>query len=168
MTGVQTCALPISGGVAILVEVLTDNKNRTTSEIRNILEKRGGNMSGAGSVAWQFHKKGFLTVKKEAVGEEKLMTIVLDAGASDFNTEKDLYEITTEPHDFEKVKKAVLDAGISAESAEVTMIPSTTVKLSAGDAKNILALMDALEDHEDVQHVYGNFDIPDEVLQTLL
>lgn len=156
------------GGVAILVEVLTDNKNRTASEIRNILEKRGGNMSGAGSVAWQFHKKGFIVVKKEAMDEEKLMTIALDAGASDFNTQTDVYEITTEPHDFEKVKKAVLDAKISTESAEVTMIPSVTVKLSVNDAKNILALMDVLEEHEDVQHVYGNFDIPDEVLQSLL
>jgi len=156
------------GGVAILVEVLTDNKNRTASEIRNILEKRGGNMSGAGSVAWQFHKKGFIVVKKEAMDEEKLMTIALDAGASDFNTQTDVYEITTEPHDFEKVKKALLDAKISTESAEVTMIPSVTVKLSGNDAKNILALMDVLEEHEDVQHVYGNFDIPDEVLQSLL
>jgi YebC/PmpR family DNA-binding regulatory protein len=154
-------------GVAILIEALTDNKNRTTSEIRNILEKRGGNMSGAGSVAWQFHKKGFLIVKKEAAGEDALMTIALDAGASDFNTTKDSYEITTEPHDFEKVKKALLDAKITPESAEVTMIPQATVKIVGADAKNVLALVEGLEEHEDVQHVYANFDIPDEVLQSL-
>ena len=156
------------GGVAVLIEALTDNKNRTASEIRNILEKKGGNMSGAGSVAWQFHKKGLLVVKKSAADEEKLMTVVLDAGASDFNSEKDTYEITTEPHDFEKVKKAVTDAGIPLESAEVTRVPSATVKIAGGsEAKSILALIEALEEHEDVQNVYANFDIPDEILQSL-
>ena len=155
------------GGVAILIEVLTDNKNRTTSEIRTVLDKRGGNMSGAGSVAWQFHKKGFIIVRRDAVDEEKLMTIALDAGASDFNTEKDHYEITTEPHDFEKVKSAVAAAGVPTESAEVTMLPSATVKLNASDAKNVLALVEALEEHEDVQNVYTNSDISDEVLQQL-
>ena len=155
------------GGVAILIEALTDNKNRTTAEIRSILEKKGGNMSGAGSVAWQFAKKGFIVVKKQAVDEEKLMTIALDAGASDFNSDKDSYEIITEPQDFEKVKKAVTDAKVSQESAEITMIPSTTVKLAVSDAKSVLALVESLEDHEDVQHVYANFDIPDEMLQEL-
>lgn len=155
-----------AGGVAILIEALTDNKNRTTSEIRNILEKKGGNMSGAGSVAWQFQKKGFIIVKREAVDEERLMTIALDSGASDFNTQKDSYEITTELHDFEKVKKAIQDAGIHAESAEVTRIPSATVRVTGdAEAKSILGLVDALEDHEDIQNVYANFDIPDEVLQ---
>lgn len=156
-------------GIAVLIEALTDNKNRTTAEIRSALERRGGNMSGAGSVAWQFHKKGFILVKKELVGEEKLMTIALDAGASDFVTEKDSYEITTELHDFEKVKKTITDAGIALETGEVTMIPSATVKVSElSDAKNILALVEALEEHEDVQHVYANFDIPDEMLKEVL
>src|SRR3989338_1781053 len=155
------------GGVAILIEALTDNKNRTTAEIRSILEKKGGNMSGAGSVAWQFAKKSFIVVKKQAVDEEKLMTIALDAGASDFNSDKDSYEIITEPHDFEKVKKALGDAKIPQETAEITMIPSTTVKLAGNDAKNVLGLVEALEDNEDVQHVYANFDIPDEVLQQM-
>ena len=155
------------GGVAILIEALTDNKNRTTAEIRSILEKKGGNMSGAGSVAWQFAKKGFIVVKKQAVDEEKLMTIALDAGASDFNSDKDSYDIITEPQDFEKVKKAVTDAKVSQESAEITMIPSTTVKLAVSDAKSVFALVESLEDHEDVQHVYANFDIPDEMLQEL-
>ncbi len=154
------------GGVAIMVEVVSDNKNRTTAEVRNILEKKGGNMSGSGSVAWQFAKKGFLTVRKDAVDEDKLMTIVLDAGASDFASDKDQYEITTEMADFEKVKKAVADAGVPTESAEITMIPSTTVKIAgAAEAKGVLALIEALEEHEDVQNVYANFDIPDEILK---
>ncbi len=156
-------------GVALLVEVLTDNKNRAASEIRNILEKKGGSLSGPGSVAWQFAKKGLLVVKKDAADEEKMMMIVLDAGASDFNADKDSYEITTEPADFEKVKKAIQDAGITAESAEVTRIPSATVKIGGiNEAKAIMVLMDALEDHEDVQNVYANFDIPDEILQELV
>lgn len=155
-------------GVAILIVALTDNKNRTTAEIRNILEKKGGNMSGAGSVAWQFHTKGFIVVKKEAVEEDKLMSIALDAGASDFNLADDLYEITTEPHDFEAVKKAVTDAGIKAESAEVTRIPQATVKVAGqNEARQVMTLVEALEEHEDVQNVYSNFDIPDEILQEL-
>ena len=155
-------------GVAILIESLTDNKNRTSSEIRNILEKKGGSMSGSGSVAWQFSTKGLIVVKKEAADEDKMMTIALDAGASDFSAEKDVYEITTESHDFEKVKKAITAAGITPESAEVTRIPSATVKIAGiNEAKAVMALMDALEDSEDVQSVYANFDIPDEVLQEL-
>ncbi|MBI2094637.1 MAG: YebC/PmpR family DNA-binding transcriptional regulator [Candidatus Omnitrophica bacterium] len=155
------------GGIAILIEALTDNKNRTTAEIRSALEKRGGNMSGAGSVAWQFSKKGLLLVKKGAVGEDKIMTVALDAGASDFSSEKNHYEIVTEPHDFEQVKKAVTDAGIPLESAEVTKIPSATVTLNAADAKAALALLESLEEHEDVQNVYSNADISDQALQEL-
>ena len=154
-------------GVAILIEVLTDNKNRTTAEIRNILEKKGGSMSGAGSVAWQFAKKGFLVVKRVAMDEEKLMTLALDAGASDFNSDTEVYEITTEPHDFEKVKLALQAAKVPTDSAEVTFIPSATVKLAAAQAKSLLALVEALEDHDDVQHVHANFDISDEVMKEL-
>ncbi len=155
------------GGIALLVEALTDNKNRTTAEIRSILEKRGGNMSGAGSVAWQFSKKGFIVVRKDAVDEDKLMTIALDAGASDFAALKENYEITTEPHDFEAVKKAVTDAGIPTESAEVTKIASASVNLNTADAKAALTLMEALEENEDVQNVYSNSDISEEVLREL-
>jgi YebC/PmpR family DNA-binding regulatory protein len=150
-----------------LVEVLTDNKNRTTAEIRSMMEKKGGNMSGAGSVAWQFKKKGLIVIKKDAADEEKLMTIALDAGASDFNVQSDAYEITTEPHDFEAVKKAVVDAKIPTQSAEITMIPDVTVKLGLEAAKSVLALVEALEDHDDVQNVYANFDIPDDVMKEL-
>jgi len=156
-------------GVAVLIEVLTDNKNRTSAEIRNIFEKKGGNMSGAGSVAWQFHTKGFITVKKDAAGEEQLMTIALDAGAADFNTTEDLYEITTEPQDIEKVKKAITDAKIAIESGEVTRIPQATVKVAElSSAKSVMGLVEAFEEHEDVQNVYANFDIPDEILQQLV
>ena len=156
------------GGIAILIEALTDNKNRTTAEIRSILEKKGGNMSGAGSVAWQFAKKGFIVVKKEAADEDKLMTIALDAGASDFNVQSDSYEITSELHEFEAVKKAIADARIATESAEITQIPSATVKVPGlAEAKSLMALVDALEEHEDVQNVYANFDIPDEIFQEL-
>jgi YebC/PmpR family DNA-binding regulatory protein len=157
-----------AGGVALLIDVLTDNKNRTTAEIRNILEKKGGNMSGAGSVAWQFSKKGFITVKKEAVDEDKLMGLALDAGASDFKTTDELYEIITEPNDFENVKKAIVDAKIQTESAEVTKIPSASVLVAdLAVAKSVMGLVDALEEHDDVQNVYGNFDIPDKILQEL-
>ena len=154
-------------GVAILIEALTDNKNRTTSEIRNILEKKGGSMSGAGSVAWQFQKKGLLVVKRTSADEEKLMSIALDAGASDFTSEKDNFEIVTEPQDFENVKKAITDAKISTESAEITRIPSAMVKVGLNEAKTALALIEALEDHDDVQNVYSNIDVSDEVLQQL-
>ena len=155
-------------GVAILIEAVTDNKNRTSAEMRSLLERKGGNLSGAGSVAWQFASKGFIIVKKDAVDEDKLMSIALDAGASDFLSDKDHYEITTEPHDFEKVKKAVTDAHIPAESAEVTRMPSSTVKIAShSDAKNVLGLIEAVEEHEDVQNVYANFDIPDEILKEL-
>jgi YebC/PmpR family DNA-binding regulatory protein len=155
------------GGIAILIDVLSDNKNRTTAEIRNILEKKGGNMSGAGSVAWQFAKKGLIIVPKDAIGEEALMTVALEAGASDFVVEGDNYEITTEPHDFENVKKAVENAKIVPASAEITKISSTSVKLSSADAKGTLTLLEALEEHEDVQNVYSNADISDEIVQEL-
>lgn len=155
-------------GTALLIESLTDNKNRTTAEIRNILEKRGGNMSGAGSVAWQFAKKGLIIVRKDAADEEKMMTVALDNGASDFNADKEVYEITSEPQDFEKVKKAISDASIAMESAELTRIPATPVKIGTLDAaRSVMTLVEALEDHDDVQNVYANFDIPDDIMQEL-
>ncbi len=154
-------------GVAIFIEVTTDNKNRATAELRNILDKRGGNLAGAGSVAWMFQKKGFITVSKAAVGEDKLMSLVLDAGAEDFKVEEDDYEITIAPKDFEAVKKSLDDNKIETKVAEITMLPSTNIKLTGGQAKQVLALVEALEDHEDVQNVYSNFDIPDAILKEL-
>ena len=151
------------GGVAILIDALTDNKNRTTAEIRSIMEKRGGNMSGSGSVSWQFHKKGLIVVNKSTGSEDKLMEIALNAGASDFAA-GDSYEITTEPQDFEAVKKALTDAGIATESAELTKLPQSLAKVSADQAKSTMALLEALEDNEDVQNVYSNVDIPDDMV----
>jgi len=152
------------GGVAILIDSLTDNKNRTTAELRNIMSKRGGNMAGAGSVSWMFTQKGYITVSKSAIKEDELMNIVLDAGAEDMKYDDNLYEIFTSVADLEKVKKALSDKGIKWEDAELTMIPSSTIKITGNEAKQVLALVQALEDHDDVQQVYANFDIPDEIL----
>jgi len=152
-------------GVAIIVESLTDNKNRTIAEIRNIFSKKGGNMAGAGSVSWMFSKKGFILVKKDTVDEERIMTVALDAGAEDMKTESGMYEITTSISDFENVKNAIDKEEIQIESAELTMIPSSYVKIEGDDAKQVLSLIDMLEDNDDVQNVYANFDIPDELLE---
>jgi YebC/PmpR family DNA-binding regulatory protein len=154
-------------GVAILVEALTDNKNRTTAELRNIMSKHGGNMAGAGSVSWMFAKKGYFLVEKSLAKEDELMTIALDAGAEDFRADDKNYEIFTAVADFEKVKQILQDKGIKFQDAEVTMIPSSSIKLAGGDAKQLLALIDALEEHDDVQQVYANFDIPDEIMEQI-
>lgn len=154
-----------SGGVAILIEALTDNKNRTTAELRNIMSKKNGNMAGAGSVSWMFSKKGYILVEKSQAQEEALMTIALDAGAEDFKSDEKNYEIFTSAQEFEKVKQILQDKGIKYQDAEITMVPSSTIKLIGNDAKQLLSLIEALEDHEDVQQVYANFDIPDEVLE---
>lgn len=153
------------GGVAILVEALTDNKNRASAEVRNLFSKKNGNLAGAGSVSWMFAKKGYILVEKDKANEEKLMDIALNAGAEDMKSEDDAYEITTSLSDFEKVKQALADNKIPVQEAEVTMIPSSLVKVTGQDAKNVLALVEALEEHEDVQKVHANFDIPDEELE---
>lgn len=153
------------GGIAIFVEAVSDNKNRTTSEIRTLFSKNGGNMAGAGSVAWIFEKKGYIVVSKKTIDEEKLMTIALDAGAEDMVVEDENYAITTAPQDFLKVRKAIEDKGIKAESAELDLIPKNTIKLAGDEAKKVINLVSAIEDHEDVQHVYANFDVPDELLK---
>jgi YebC/PmpR family DNA-binding regulatory protein len=152
------------GGVAILIDSLTDNKNRSTAELRNIMSKRGGNMAGAGSVSWIFTQKGYISVAKDKIKEDELMNIVLDAGAEDMKHEANIYEIFTAVADFEKVKQALQNKGIKWEEAELTMIPSSTVKVAGNEAKQVLALIEALEEHDDVQQVYANFDIPDEIL----
>lgn len=153
------------GGVAILIEALTDNKNRTTAELRNIMSKKGANMAGAGSVSWMFTKKGYLLIERSQAKEEELMTIALDAGAEDFKSDEKNFEIFTSVQDFEKVKQALTDKNIKFQDAELTMIPSSTIKLTGNDAKQLLALIDGLEEHEDVQQVYANFDIPDEIME---
>lgn len=155
------------GGIAILIEALTDNKNRTTAELRNIMSKKGGNMAGAGSVSYMFTKKGYILVEKSQAQEEELMTIALDAGAEDFKSDDKNFEITTSAQDFEKVKQVLQDKGLTLQTAEVTMIPSTSIKVTGGEAKQVLALVEALEEHDDVQQVYANFDIPDEILEQM-
>jgi YebC/PmpR family DNA-binding regulatory protein len=154
------------GGVALMLEVLTDNKNRTISELRHIMSKYGGSIAEAGSVAWIFEKKGYILVDKKKYGEDALMAIAIDAGAEDFKNEpeEENYELITAPEDFNKVKEFLEKKNIALELAEVTLIPKNYVKLEAEDAEKILKLMDALEEHDDVQNVYANFDIPDKVL----
>jgi len=153
------------GGVAVYIEGVSDNKNRTTAEVRTIFTKRGGNMAGAGSVAWMFEKKGYIVVSKTSAEEDKLMGVALDAGAEDMIVEDENYAIKTSPQDFFKVKKAIDDAGIKTEDAQITLLPKNTVKVEGPDAKKILDLVDAIEEHEDVQHVYANFDIPDDLIK---
>jgi len=153
------------GGVAIYVEGVSDNKNRTTSEVRTIFTKKGGNMAGAGSVSWMFEKKGYIVVSKSSVDEDKLMGIVLDAGAEDMVAEEENFAVKCAQADFFKVKKAIDDNKIKMENAEVTLIPKSTVKVVGDDAKKVMDLVDALEEHEDVQNVYANFDIPDDLLK---
>lgn len=156
------------GGVAVIVEGLTDNKNRTTSEVRSIFSKRGGNMAGAGSVAFQFERKGVFLVKKEDAKEDELMTVAVDAGAEDFNTDEDYYEIVCAPQDFDKLRTELTKKGVKLESGELSMEPKNTVKVNDTEtATKIMSLIDELEDNDDVQNVYANFDIPDDILKKI-
>jgi YebC/PmpR family DNA-binding regulatory protein len=151
------------GGVAVLVQVQTDNRNRTASEIRNIFTKAEGSLGA--SVGWLFEKKGLITMKKAAASEEEVLTKAVDAGAEDMKVTSDEYEITVAPEAFARVKHALESAGYALSSAEITLVPKSTVPVAGKDAQRILRLLEALEDHDDVQHVYANFDIPDEVLE---
>lgn len=154
------------GGVAVLLDVLTDNKNRSVAEIRYIFGKNNGNMGEAGCVSWMFDKKGYIVVDKKKADEDRLMALALDAGADDFKSDDETnYEIIAQPADFEAVKKALTNAGIEMGAAEVTMVPQSYVALEGKEAEQMLRLMDALEDHDDVQNVYANFDIPDEMME---
>ncbi len=155
------------GGVALLIEGLTDNKNRTTAEVRNALSKKNGSLAGAGSTAWMFTAKGFITIPKDKIGEDELMELALEAGADDIKSEGDFHEVTCEPASLEAVKQALAAKNIPTETAELTKIPNSTVKVTGQDAKTLLALMEVLEDHEDVQAVHANFDIPDEEMEQL-
>ena len=157
-----------AGGVAVYVKCLTDNKNRTSSEIRNIFSKNNGNMAGAGSVAWIFEPKGLITVKDSAVSEEKLFEVVTEAGAEDMVHEGDVFEVTTPPAEFDAVKSSIAAANIMLESEELTMIPKNQMKIAEEQAaRQVLKLVEALEDHDDTQNVYANFDIPDDVLEKI-
>jgi len=153
------------GGVAILVEALTDNKNRTSAELRSIFTRLGGHLAGANSVSWIFQKKGMVVLHAKELDEGRLMEIVLEAGAEDLKVEGDQAVVTTSPQALEPVKHALQQASMAWDSAEVTMIPSSTVRVEdPAQAKPLLALLDALEEHDDTQHVYANFDIPDAIL----
>lgn len=154
-------------GVAILIEALTDNKNRTTAEIRNIMSKKGGNMAGAGSVSWMFTKKGYFLIDRAQAKEDELMNIVLEAGAEDMKSDDKNYEITCSTQAFENLKTVIQQKGIQCQDAEVTMIPSSSIKVAGNEAKQLLGLIEALEDHDDVQQVYANYDIPDEILEQM-
>ena len=154
------------GGVAILVEAMTDNRQRTVADLRHIFSKRGGNLGEPGSVAWMFEKKGVITVEKAHVTEEGLMDAALEAGAEDLVDQGEVWEVHTDPKAFDSVKKALEDAGIPVVSARLDMVPQNLVEVSdPGQADKLLKLMDALEDNDDVQNVYANFDIPEAVLE---
>jgi YebC/PmpR family DNA-binding regulatory protein len=153
------------GGVALFMRVLTDNRNRTVAELRHILSKNGGNLGEAGCVSWMFERKGYFVVEKTAASEEKLLDIVLNAGADDMREDGDNYEIFSTPEKFEEVKAALEAARIPLAVAEISMIPQSYVKLEGKDAQTMLKLMEALEEHEDVQNVWANFDIDEAELQ---
>lgn len=147
------------GGVAILIEAVTDNRNRTVAEIRHMLSKNGGNLGETGSVGWLFEKKGYIVVDKTAKPEEELFDIAIEAGADDLRDDEDNFEIITSPEKFEGVQSAIKSAGVEPQMAEVSMVPQNYVKLEGGNAQQMLRLMETIEDHDDVQKVYANFDI---------
>jgi len=158
-----------TSGVAVIAECLTDNRNRTTSEVKNIFTRNGGSLAEPGAVAWQFHRKGMIIVDKTSgVDEDELMMAVLEAGAEDVADQGDTWDITTAPTDFTAVRDALAEAGIPMASSDLTMIATTAVPLETeAAARNVLRVLDALEDHDDVQNVYANFDIPDEIFQAV-
>ncbi len=154
-----------SGGVAVMVDCLTDNRNRTAPEMRKIFEQAGGQLGASGSVAWMFKKKGTFTIDAGATDEDTLMSVVLDAGAEDLLSEDGLYEVTCDPAVFGDVKEALADAGIPVETAAVSQLAENPIQIDNPDqAQKVLRLMENLDEHDDVQNVYANFDIPDEVM----
>ncbi len=155
------------GGVAVLIEAMTDNRNRTIAEIRRIFSRCNGNLGESGCVSWMFEKKGLIVVEKGKVEEDTLMEVALEAGAEDIKEGEREYEVITSPKDFEEVKKALADRGIEYQMAEVTMYPQTVVKLEGKEAEQMLRLMEMLEDNDDVQRVYANFDIPEKAMEQL-
>lgn len=155
------------GGAALYIETLTDNRKRTIAEVRHILTKYGGNLAEVGAVAWVFEKKGLVTVPKAGPGEEELLMLAIEAGAEDLKTEDDAFEIITAPEDLEKVRKALEARKLEIESANLTMYPKSTVKIEGKDAEQFLSLMEALEEHDDVENVYSNFDIAAEILEQM-
>ncbi|MCP4643307.1 MAG: YebC/PmpR family DNA-binding transcriptional regulator [bacterium] len=157
-----------TGGVAVIVDVLTDNKNRTVAEIRHLLTKHGGSMAENGAVTWNFESKGLITVPKDACDEDEIFEKAVEAGADDVDTEGDVYEIATEPGELHAVHVALEEAGLTVENAQLTMYPKNTVKVEGREAGAVLRLMEALEDQDDAQNVYANFDISEEEMAALV
>ncbi len=155
------------GGVAVLCEILTDNRNRTASEVRKIFERHGGKMGTSGCVAWQFQRKGLFIIPADQTDEETLMEIALEAEAQDVQTQGNKFEVLCEPAQFEQVAQALEQAGIAPEMKKITLIPQTTVDLDAETGRKVLKLLEALDEHDDVQNVVANFNIPEEVLAEL-
>ncbi len=155
------------GGVAVLLDILSDNKNRTLSEIRHIFSRNGGNLGEPGSVSWVFHKKGMIHFSKEQVSEDTLMEAAIEVGAEDIKDEEETWDVWTEPGAFEKVKKGLEGKGFKPMESEVTMIPQNSITLQGGEAEKMLKLMEALEEHDDVQNVYANFDISKEEMERI-
>jgi YebC/PmpR family DNA-binding regulatory protein len=155
------------GGVAILIEALTDNNKRTTADVRHILSRLNGNLAEPGSVSWLFHKKGYITFDKKTTDEDKIMEHALEAGAEDITSDENEIEVITDLHSFEKVKKTLESGGLKYIVAEISMIPQTSVKLEGKNAETMLKLMEALEDSDDVQNVYANFDISAQEIERL-
>lgn len=153
------------GGAAIIAQILTDNKNRTVSEIRRLFTKHGGNLGETGCVSWMFDKKGLITVEKSQVAEDRLMDVVLDAGAEDVRDEDEIFEVVTQPEDFATVKERLDQEKIAVSSAQVTLVPKNTVDVDAKNVEQILKLTEELEDHDDVQNVSANFNIPAELME---
>ena len=151
------------GGVAILVEAATDNRNRTAADVRSLFAKAGGQLAGAGAVAWQFEPRGVVAIPRDGQDADEVALAAIDAGAEDVDAEGDPIEVMTSPGDLEQVRRAIEQAGYTVESAEVSMQPKQTVSLGASEARRNLRLIDDLEDHDDVQRVTANFDIPEEV-----
>jgi YebC/PmpR family DNA-binding regulatory protein len=156
------------GGVAVLVDCMTDNKNRTVADIRHYFSKNGGNLGESGCVSWMFDKKGTILVDKETIDEEELMDKVLEAGAQDVVEEDNVFQVETSPDDFESVREALEADGVKFIEASVAMVPQNTVEITdEKTARQILKLLESLEDHDDVQNVYANFDIPDDIMESV-
>ena len=155
------------GGAAVLVDCLTDNKNRSVADIKHIFERHGGNLGEPGCVTWIFEQRGLIVFEKDKVDEEQLIDLALEAGAEDVKEEETEFEVVTAPSNFETVKKAIDDAGFPYTLAEVTKIPKNTVKIEGKKAQQMINLMQAIEDHDDVSHVYSNFDIADDVMEAM-
>jgi YebC/PmpR family DNA-binding regulatory protein len=156
------------GGAALIIETMTDNKNRTVGEIRHLLEKYNGNLASSNAVVWMFSKKGYVVVEKKRSDEEKLLSVALDAGADDMADDGDTWEITSDPSAFEAVRDAVKGLGVEPATAQVAMIPQNYVKLEGKEASQMIKLMEVLEEHDDVQHVWSNFDISEKEIEASL